>query len=227
MIGKPLSSDFFFHLLKKCLKKYIYFFIWLCQALIVACRIQFPYQVSNLGSLHWEHRVLDTGPRGMSLNSDSWTQMCICAKLLQLYLTLLWTVACQAPLSMGFSRQEYWNGLPCPTPAVFLTQGSNLRFFCIGKQFLYYQCHLGSPKTQLKNVKVTSDSLQPHGLYSSWNCTGQNSGVGSHFVLQGIFATQGLDPALPHCRQILYQLSQQGSPRILEWVAYPFSCRSS
>ena len=37
------------------------------------------------------------------------------AKLLQSCPTL-WTVACQAPLSMGFSRQEYWNGLPCPPP---------------------------------------------------------------------------------------------------------------
>ena len=33
----------------------------------------------------------------------------------QLFVTL-WTVACQAPLSMGFSRQEYWSGLPCPPP---------------------------------------------------------------------------------------------------------------
>ena len=33
----------------------------------------------------------------------------------QLFMTL-WTVACQAPLSMGFSRQEYWSGLPCPPP---------------------------------------------------------------------------------------------------------------
>ena len=33
----------------------------------------------------------------------------------QLFATL-WTVACQAPLSMGFSRQEYWSGLPCPPP---------------------------------------------------------------------------------------------------------------
>ena len=46
-------------------------------------------------------------------------------------------------------------------------------------------------------------------------------------LLQGIFPTQGLYPGLPHCRQILYQLSHQGSPRILEWVAYPFSSRSS
>ena len=38
-----------------------------------------------------------------------------------------------------------------------------------------------------------------------------------------IFPTQGLNPGFPHCRQILYQLSHKGSPRILEWVAYPFS----
>ena len=38
-------------------------------------------------------------------------------------------------------------------------------------------------------------------------------------LLQGIFPTQGLKPGLPRCRQILYQLSNKGSPRILEWVA--------
>ena len=43
----------------------------------------------------------------------------------------------------------------------------------------------------------------------------------------GIFPTQGLNPGLPHCRWILYQLSHKGSPRILEWVAYPFSRQSS
>ena len=43
---------------------------------------------------------------------------CVCAKLLQLCLDFvtLWTVACQALQSMGFSRQEYWSGLPCPPP---------------------------------------------------------------------------------------------------------------
>ena len=45
-------------------------------------------------------------------------------------------------------------------------------------------------------------------------------------LLQGIFPTQGSNPGFPHCRRILYQLSHKGSPRILEWVAYPFS-RSS
>ena len=74
---------------------------------------------------------------------------------------------------------------------------------------------------------VVSDSLQHHGLYSPWNSPGQNNGMGSLSLLQGIFPRQGTNPGLPHCRQFLYQLSHQGSPRILEWVAYPSSSRSS
>ena len=65
------------------------------------------------------------------------------------------------------------------------------------------------------------------GLYSPWNYPGQNTGVGSLSLLQGIFPTQGLNPGLLHCRWILYQLSHRESPRILEWVAYTFSSRSS
>ena len=72
---------------------------------------------------------------------------------------------------------------------------------------------------------VVSDSLRPHGLYSPWNSPGQNTGVDSLFLLQGIFPTQGWSPGLPHCSRILYQLSHKGSPRIPEWVAYPFSSR--
>ena len=56
---------------------------------------------------------------------------------------------------------------------------------------------------------------------------GQNTRVGSCSLLQGIFPTQGLSPGIPHCRQILYRLSHQGSPRNVEWVAYPFSSISS
>ena len=55
----------------------------------------------------------------------------------------------------------------------------------------------------------------------------QNTGVGCHALLQGIFPTQRSNPSLPHCRRIFYHLSHQGSPRILEWVAYPFSRASS
>ena len=63
-----------------------------------------------------------------------------------------------------------------------------------------------------ESCSVVSDSSRPHGLYSPWNSPGQNTGMGSLSLLQGIFPTQGSNPGLPHCRQILYQLSHKGSP---------------
>ena len=68
---------------------------------------------------------------------------------------------------------------------------------------------------------VVPNSLQPHELYPArllcpCNSPGKNTGVGSHFLLQGIFPTQGLNPGVLHCRQILHLLIHQGSPvRIL------------
>ena len=64
-------------------------------------------------------------------------------------------------------------------------------------------------------------------LYSPWDSSGQNAGVGCLSLLQGIFPTQGSNPGLLHCRWILYQLSHEGSTRILEWVTYAFSNGSS
>ena len=54
-----------------------------------------------------------------------------------------------------------------------------------------------------ESCSVVSDSLRPHGLHGPWNSPGQNTGVESHSLLQGIFPTQGLNPGLLHCRQIL------------------------
>ena len=51
-------------------------------------------------------------------------------------------------------------------------------------------------------------------LCSPWKSPGQNTGVGSHSLLQGIFPTQRSNPGLLHCRQILYQLSHKGRPSI-------------
>ena len=70
---------------------------------------------------------------------------------------------------------------------------------------------------------VMSGSLRPHRLYSPWNSSGQNTGAGSFSPLQGIFPTQGSNSGLPYCRQIFLPAEPQGSPRILEWVAFPFS----
>ena len=76
-----------------------------------------------------------------------------------------------------------------------------------------------------RSIKLLGDweSLRPHGLYGPWNSPSKNTGVGSRSLLQGLFPTEGSNPGLQHCRQILNQLSHQGSPRILEWGAYPFS----
>ena len=94
-----------------------------------------------------------------------------------------------------------------------------------GFQYYLYAEHItmrvGMWKWKL--LKSCPDSLWTHELYSPWNSPGQNTGVGSLSLLQEIFPTQGSKPGLLHCRQILYQLSLKGSPRILEWVAVPFS----
>ena len=78
-------------------------------------------------------------------------------------------------------------------------------------------------------MKVTQSclTLWPHGLYNPWNSSGPDTGVGRLSLLQGIFPSQESNPGIPHCRWILYQLSHKGSPRILEWVAFPFSRGSS
>ena len=82
-------------------------------------------------------------------------------------------------------------------------------------------------QSESESGSVVSNPLQPHRLYRPWNSLGQNTGVGSLFLLQGIFPTQGSNTGLPHCRWILYQMSHKGNPRILERVAYPFSNGSS
>ena len=78
-----------------------------------------------------------------------------------------------------------------------------------------------------KKVKVAQSFLTLCDPMDPWNSPGQNTGVGKLSLFQGIFQTQGLTPGPLHCRQILYQLSHKGSPRILEWVASPLSSRSS
>ena len=91
-----------------------------------------------------------------------------CISHVQLFV-ILWTVACQAPLSMGFSRQEYWSGLPCPPPGDLPNPGWNPCLFCL----LHWQAGslpLAPPgkclSLELSSVQfsrsVRSDSLQPH-----------------------------------------------------------------
>ena len=79
--------------------------------------------------------------------------------------------------------------------------------------------HTRTQHTHTSYVKVKVAQLCPTLCNpldcSPWNSPGQNTGVGSLSLLPGIFPTQGSNPGLPHCRQVLYQLSHQGSLNML------------
>ena len=95
-----------------------------------------------------------------------------------------WTVACQAPLSIEFSRQEYWSGYAFPSPGDFPNQGIKPTSPALQAESLLSEPP-GKPCIPLSEYEsesclVMSDSLGPHGLYSPWNSPGQNTGVGNH-----------------------------------------------
>ena len=84
-----------------------------------------------------------------------------------------WTVACQAPLSMGFSRQEYWSGLPCPPPGDLpdpRMELASLYISYIGGQVLYPCCQLGTPSSCHTTMQISHNytyipsfwSFSPH-----------------------------------------------------------------
>ena len=102
-----------------------------------------------------------------------------------------WIVACKVPLSMEFSRQEYWGG------QTFLSPGDLL-----------------NPGIEPRSPTLWADSLpaEPHGKP-------KNTGVGSLSLLQRIFLTQELNQDRLPCRWVLYQLSYEGSPAIT-WMNF-------
>ena len=136
-----------------------------------------------------------------------------------------WTVSRQAPLSMGFFRQKYWSGLPCPpsprssqttdpnslrSPALaggfFTTSATWETLYCIIK----YMCKK-KKKRKSRSFVYGSHGLWPARLLCPWDSPGKNTGVGCQFLPQGIFPTQGSNLGLLHCRQILYRLSHHVS----------------
>ena len=64
-------------------------------------------------------------------------------------------------------------------------------------------------KVKVKLAQCRVQLCDPRELYSPWNSPGPNTGVGSLSLLRGIFSTQGSNPGLWHCRQILYQLGHK------------------
>ena len=147
----------------------------------------------------------------------------------------------QAPPSMGFSRQEYWSGLPFPSPGDLPNPRIEPRSpafqadaLTSKPQFLHISWQIISISSisilkilsfciNIVNWSLTKEQkwkwkslghVRLFGIpwiYSSSNSPGQNTGVGNHSFLQEIFPTQGSNLGLPHCRQILYKLSYSGS----------------
>ena len=150
------------------------------------------------------------------------------------------TVACQPPLSMGFSRQKYWSGLPFPSlgdlpipgiepTSLYLLHWQGVLYHWatwdpfvslgrfIPRYLIFYDAVVNGTVSLISlsdssllvyrnetdflyinfiscekwnwSHSVVSDSLWPHGLYSSWNSPGQNTGVGCFSILQQIFPT--------------------------------------
>ena len=94
---------------------------------------------------------------------------------------------------------------------VFNTWANKIVEYCVVKI-----CH--------ESHSVVSSCLGPRGLYSPWNSPGQNTGVGSLSLLQGIFPTQGSNLRLPHCRRTLPAEPQGKNIRSLGLEAAGFPC---
>ena len=153
------------------------------------------------------------------------------AKLLQLYqffatLQPYGLQLNQAPLSTGFSRQEYQSGLlPCSSSGDLPDAGiesTSLTSPSLAEGVIYPQRQLGSPGLSCKKLEHQSQSCPAlcNPMDYSW------PGSCVHVILQSrkvkwvaipsfsIFSHPGIKPWSPHCRQILYCLSHQGSPKL-------------
>ena len=128
-----------------------------------------------------------------------------------------WPVAGRLGLCLAIFPLDSWACGLAHSCAVI----KNTRLISVSR--LWYLC---SSHSSVCLVAQSCLTLWPHGLYVA--CTsvhgdspGKNTGVGCHFLLQGIFPTQGSNPGLPHCRWILYRLSHQESPIWVYWFLKP------
>ena len=132
------------------------------------------------------------------------------------FLATPWTAAHQAPLPMRFSRQEYWTGLPLPSPI------EELGFHIVSNQkptntfslqiVHTFTCTHTHTHTLLTSVHV---SRQEALSQLTWNFSGKNDGVGCHFLLLRIILAQGLNArllCLLLCRQFLYHWITREAP---------------
>ena len=125
-----------------------------------------------------------------------------------------WTVACQAPLSMGFSRQEYWSELPFPSPGDLPDPGIEPKSSALQADSLQSESPGNPPKRQSLNYVqhfVTPWTACQSPL--SMEFSRQEYWSGYHSFLQGIFPTEGSNSGL-HSKQILCCLSHQRCLRL-------------
>ena len=100
--------------------------------------------------------------------------LCVCARALSCVQLLVtpWTTARQAPLSMGFSRQEYWNELQFPFPGDLSYPGINRVscISCIGRKVLFPLSHQGRPTLQHKIFNSSSVGLTTNSVLLAAEC---------------------------------------------------------
>ena len=119
-------------------------------------------------------------------------------------------------VAICFSRESSQPGIKSVSPVSPALAGRFFNTSTTWEVFIHELCLAAQYCPTLIDYSPPGSSV--HGDFP-----GKNIGLGCHALLQGIFPIQGSNPGLPHGRQILYHLSQQGSPRILQWVAYPLS----
>ena len=125
-------------------------------------------------------------------------------------------------ISKTFKYSKHTNKINRTLQIMFSTEGSWTFIGAVDLGFVDNAEFYGLFKKSLKLLhfsesesrSVESNSLRTRGLYSPWNSLGQNTGVDSLSLLQGIFPTQGSNPGLLQCRWILYQLSHKGSTSV-------------
>ena len=94
-----------------------------------------------------------------------------------------WTIAHQALLSMGLSRQKYWSKLPFPTPKNIHpgTNAASLKSPALAGRLFYHQSHLGIPSIQFSSVTQSRPTLRSHGLQQARpRCPSPTPGVYSN-----------------------------------------------
>ena len=142
---------------------------------------------------------------------------CCCSVTKSVSFATSWTVAHQAPLSMGFPRQEYWSVLPLLLQGIFPNRNQTC-VSCIGRWILdHWATREAQDDMCVLVIQLCPTLCDP--------MDGSPLGSSVHEILQArilewvaiLFSrrsawTRGLYPGLLHCRQILYHLSHQGSP---------------